>query len=335
MKITKCVIIGSCGHINYALQDIRQYPELTVCGIATADPVDVCSDLNVQITEEFNCRWFDDFRVMLDQLKPDVAIIATRFDLNGPVSLECLKRGINCFTEKSIAHNFEILEELRNTAEQNDALIIGMHGMRYEPEFYAAYQAVKNGLIGKPMLFTGQKSYKFGNDRPDFYRQRSTYGGTILWVAVHAIDWACWIMGEINDISAHHSNAHNFDYGDCEATAVMSFSFANGAMGTINADFYQPQQSKLHGGDQLRIAGNKGIIEVGNKQAFITTHEQPLTELPLEPGEFFADFCRKINNEGKCRLSMQETFRVNEIALQARASADSHSPVNTQVHSFS
>ncbi len=325
MKTTKCVIIGCCGHISYALRDIRQYPELEICGISTATPVDINSAVNRQLTEEFNCHWFDDFRIMLDQLKPDVAIIATRFDLNGSVSLECLRRGINCFTEKSIANSFELLEELHDVAKQNDATIIGMHGMRYEPEFYAAYQAVNNDLIGNPMLFTGQKSYKFGETRPEFYRQRSTYGGTILWVAVHAIDWACWIMGDINDIDARHSSAHNFDYGECEAATVMSFSFANGAMGTINADFYQPQQSKLHGDDRMRIAGDKGIIEVGNKQAFITTHEQPLTELPLETGEFFADFCREINGEGTCRISMQETFRVNKIALQARASADSRS----------
>jgi predicted dehydrogenase len=324
MKITKCVIIGSCGHINYALQDIRQYPELVICGISTANPVDIRAELNSQLTTEFNCRWFDDFRIMLDQLKPDVAIIATRFDLNGPVSLECLKRGINCFTEKSIAHSFEILEELRNVAAQNDLLIIGMHGMRYQPEFQAAHQAVKNGLIGNPILFTGQKSYKFGEARPEFYRHRSTYGGTILWVAVHAIDWAYWIMGDINHISARHSNTHNFGYGDCETATVLSFSFNSGAIGTINADFYQPQQAKLHGDDQLRIAGDKGIINVSNKQAFITTHKQARVELPLATGEFFADFCRKLNGTGECRISMQETFRVNEIALQARSSADSN-----------
>jgi predicted dehydrogenase len=322
MKNTTCVIIGSCGHINYALQDIKKYSELTLCGISTADPVDINPAVNSSLTEEYNCQWFDDFRIMLEQLKPDVAIIATRFDLNGFVSLECLKRGINCFTEKSIAHNFTILEQLRTVAANNNALIIGMHGMRYEAEFNAAYQAVKNNLIGTPMLFRGQKSYKFGNNRPGFYRNRATYGGTILWVAVHAIDWAYWTVGDINKINALHSNAHNFDYDECEASTVMSFSFTNGAIGTINADFYQPQKSKIHGDDQMRIAGDKGIVEVCYGKAYLTTHDQPRRELPLEDGEFFADFCREINGEGKCRISMQETFRVNEIALQARESAD-------------
>lgn len=322
MKKTTCVIIGSCGHINYALQDIRKYPELTLCGISTADQVDINLNTNNSLGKEFNCQWFDDFSVMLEQLNPDVAIIATRFDLNATVSLECLRRGINCFTEKSIAHNFAILEQLQIAAEANNALIIGMHGMRYNPEFNAAYQAVSSGMIGVPMLFTGQKSYKFGSGRPDFYRHRTTYGGTILWVAVHAIDWAYWTMGDISTINALHSAEHNFGYDECEASAVMSFSFTSGAIGTINADFYQPRQSTIHGDDQMRVAGDKGIVEVCYGKAFLTTHDQPRTALPLTAGDFFADFCREINGEGKCRLTMQDSFRVNEIALQARASAD-------------
>jgi predicted dehydrogenase len=321
----KIVIIGFCGHTGYALEGIRKNPELKIVGVATANPADINETAAADIIQKHGCLFHEDYRQMLDELRPDVAVIASRYDLNGVVSLECLRRGIHCFTEKAIAHNIEMLNNLKSAATENKVKIIGMHGMRYSPEYYAAYQAVKNGEIGVPVLFTGQKSYKFGQSRPEFYRRRETYGGTILWVAVHAIDWAYWIMGDMNSIQAFHTNQHNFGYGDCETAAAMLFSFKNGGFGTINTDFYQPRKSLLHGDDRMRIAGDKGIINVYEGKAFLTTHDKEMHELPLHDGDFFGDFCREIQGCGICRLSMADTFRVTELGIAARNRADTDS----------
>ncbi|MFA7230073.1 MAG: Gfo/Idh/MocA family oxidoreductase [Victivallaceae bacterium] len=324
MKQMSVAIIGTCGHIGYALAGIRKNLELTVCGISSADECDIKPALNEELAAEFNCGFYENYHELLERQQPDVAVIATRYDLNGKVSLDCLNRGINCFTEKSIAHDFATLEAICAAATKNQANIIGMHGMRYDPEYYAVYQAVKQGSIGKPMLFAGQKSYKFGNGRPEFYKKREFYGGTILWVAVHALDWAYWMMGDFDSIHAIHSAENNFGYGECEATAAMSFGFKSGAMGTVSADYYQPQKAKFHGGDRLRIAGDKGVITIHEQKAYLTTHEQERHELAQEDGDFFGDFCRELNGEGVCRLSMEDTFRVTEIGLYARESADKH-----------
>lgn len=321
----KTVIIGFCGHTGYALDGIRKNPELKIAGVATADPADVNETAAAGVIQSHGCRFYDDYRRMLDEQRPDVAVIASRYDLNGVISLECLRRGINCFTEKAVAHDLQMLTSLKSAAAENNVRIIGMHGMRYSPEYYAAYLAVKNGEIGDPVLFTGQKSYKFGTGRPEFYKRRETYGGTILWVAVHAIDWACWIMGDMNSIQAFHSNQHNFGHGDCEAAAAMLFSFKNGGFGTINADFYQPLRSRLRGDDRMRIAGDKGVINVHEGKAFLTTHEHEILELPLQDGDFFGDFCREIQGRGVCRISMDDTFRVTELGIIARDNADLNS----------
>ena len=98
---------------------------------------------------------------MLDIEQPDVVGISTRYDLNAELSIECLNRGIHCMTEKAIAHTPEKLCEIRKSAEASGKTIIGMHAMRYSPEYYAAYKALKGGAIGEPRLITGQKSYGF------------------------------------------------------------------------------------------------------------------------------------------------------------------------------
>ncbi|MEA2012931.1 MAG: Gfo/Idh/MocA family oxidoreductase [Verrucomicrobiota bacterium] len=313
-------IIGSSGHYSYVTQGIRDNKELKLVGVAPGSDVDSAEDLK-RIADEFGCKPYDSYAEMLDIEKPDVAGISSRYDLNADISIDCLNRGIHCMTEKTIAHSYEKLDAIRKAAENSGKTIIAMHAMRYTPEFYAAYKALEKGAIGEPRLITGQKSYGFNSARPEFYKARDTYGGTILWVASHAIDWAYWMMGEFKTIYALHSAKNNLNYGTCEMVAAIAFSFPNGAIGTINSDFYQPKKSKTPG-DQIRIAGDKGIIQVRNNKAFLTTDDQEKIELPLETGDFFGDFCRELQGNGKCRLSMLDTFNVTNLCLRARESAD-------------
>ena len=326
----KIVVIGGIGHINYALNGIRKNSgTLKLCAFASAVPGDMPDNTAGILRSEFSARAFTDWHGMLDTVKPDIAVIATRFDLNGVVSLECLKRGINCFTEKTIAHSLKLLAELEQAADANNAQIIGMHGMRYTPEFFAAYEAVRNGAVGDIVMLYGRKSYCFGANRPDFYRQRATYGGTILWVAVHALDWFCWFAGDISQIYATQTIKGNRGYGDCESATAITVNFANNAIGTISADFLRSKNAGSHGNDQLRIAGDKGIIEVKYGKAVLTDDEHPPRELELQPeGDFFGDYCRSLRGEGHCLLTMNDTFQVSRTALLARESADTHKAVS-------
>ena len=62
--------------------------------------------------------------------------------------------------------------------------------------FQAAREAVQQGAIGEPILISSQKSYKYGAKRPWFYKERRTYGGTIPWVGIHALDYMKWVSGQ-------------------------------------------------------------------------------------------------------------------------------------------
>jgi len=322
----KIVVIGGSGHISYALQGIKKNPDSQqLCAFSSGLPGDMTSETAKMLNDEFKAKHFADWRDMLDEVKPDVAVIATRFDMNAVISLECLKHGINCFTEKTIAHSMELLDELEQAANDNNAQIIGMHGMRYSPDFFAAYEAFQEGAIGKAVMLYGRKSYHFNSSRPDFYRKRETYGGTILWVAVHAIDWFSWFSGDISEIYATQTVKGNKGYDECEAAAAISMHFANDAVGTISADFLRPKNAGSHGDDQVRIAGEKGIIEVRHGKAILTDNENQPRELQLKAeGDFFGDFCRSLQGKGHCRLTMADTFQVSRAGLYARESADKH-----------
>lgn len=323
-NMIKVVLIGACGHSFTAIDTIRLHRDkLILCGVSSAVSGDISPDRKNNLMREFGCTEFVDYRKMLDKVKPGIACVDSRFDLNGPVSAECLRRGIHCYTEKTIAHSMKMLAELREAATVGGAQIIGMHTMRYEPHFYAAWNAVNSGAIGTPRIIIGRKSYKFGKSRPDFYRFRKFYGGTILWVAIHALDLIWWTAGNFEVASAIHSRQDNFNFGECESSCIISLTGKDGYIGVVTADFYQPDKAREHGDDQLRIAGARGVIEVLNGKAWITTHDSPKTELKATGyGDFFLDFYRYLYENGQCRLNMEETFNITTAALYARDFAD-------------
>ena len=98
-----------------------------------------------------------------------------------------------------------------------------MLDMRTLPIFRAARQAVQQGAIGDPILISSQKSYKYGAKRPWFYRERKTYGGTISWVGIHALDYMEWVSGQkYTHVAAYEGNKAHSQSPGCEESNSSS-----------------------------------------------------------------------------------------------------------------
>jgi predicted dehydrogenase len=244
------------------------------------------------------------------------------------ISIECLKRNIHVMCEKPVAMDMEELEELKDVYSKSNAQFVGMHAMRYQPNFRAGYKALRAGLIGKPILINSQKSYAFSLQRPQFYKERKKFGSSLCWVAIHAIDWTYWMMGGFENVFAAHTTEGNMGYDSCESSGIIAFKLKERGQGCINFDFLKAQKDTIPQ-DRCRIAGENGVIEIYNQKAFIATHEQEARELKLEPEEsFFRAFIEEIRGEGKCLLNAEDTFEVTRLALLARDSADKNILIN-------
>ena len=89
----KVVIIGSLGHIGYAFKTLIAGQEAVPCGIASCTDGDLPGASLPGILAKLKCPFFESWEKMLDEVKPDIAVIGTRYDRNGIISLECLRRG--------------------------------------------------------------------------------------------------------------------------------------------------------------------------------------------------------------------------------------------------
>ncbi len=244
--------------------------------------------------------------------------------MNAEATVAALDRDIHVVSEKPVATSFDALNRVEEARVRSKARLTAMFGMRFGPSFLTARKAVTDGLIGEPILATGQKSYKFGK-RPDFFRERETYGGSIPWVAIHAIDYVRWVTGQdYTHVTALHGNASHPDYPGCEDHGGILYRFGNGGTAVIHLDYLRPEGAATHGDDRLRIAGSEGVLEIvdGGTRTTLLREGEPC-DLPLpESINLLADLIAELKGEGTHLIDPYEATYVTRLALMAREAAD-------------
>ena len=207
-------------------------------------------------------RVYENYHDMLEKEQLDVVGVCLPFYQNAEASIQAARKGIHVLSEKPAAINLPDLARLEQEIHQSGVGYSIMLDMRALPIFQAARKAVQQGAIGEPILLSSQKSYQFGSERPWYYKERKTYGGTIPWVGIHALDYMRWVSGqEYTQVAAFEGNKAHPQTPGCEDHAGLLFRLANGGTATCHLDFLRPESAPTHGDDRLRIAGSEGVLE--------------------------------------------------------------------------
>ncbi len=322
----RVALVGMDGHHGILFDGLRFVDDCQFVAAAKGKRDDDLSLLSRHETFGRDVRLYDDYRKLLGTEKPDVVVVGMPYHRNAEVSTEAAKRGCHVMSEKPIATTLEDLDRLRQAVEESGVRLTTMFEMRCSPAYAAARKAVQEGLIGEPVLAFGQKSYRFGQSRPAFYKHRKTYGGTIPWVAIHAIDFVRYVTGvSYACVSALQANKAHSDYAECEDCGALLFGLANGGQAVITFDYLRPAKAPSHGDDRLRVAGSAGVVEVKDQGCHceVITHDTPPRDLPLaQKRQLFADFVNELRGQGEHVIGPDEPFRITEVALRARDAAD-------------
>jgi predicted dehydrogenase len=292
-------------------------------------------------------RLFGDWRRLLDETRPEIAVVNPPFHLIGEVARECLERGIHVFAEKPLATTWEEYEALRSRIRPDGPRFMAMLTMRYDGLFRAARRVLAEGDLGRPVLFSAQKSYPLqgwdGGPRPGFYRTRETYGGTLLWIGTHVLDLLRWFSAsEFASVGAAQTTLGNGGNGEMESAAALHLVMASGAVAAAHVDFLRRRdgaaaapgasgpaakagRSKVQvswGDDRFRVACEGGVLEVAGGSLHV---EGPggRREIPPDPdGSMFDAFLGWAAGSCPMDLSAGDCLKAAEAALRARDAAD-------------
>jgi predicted dehydrogenase len=311
-------VIGMEGHLSEVLEPIKSLPDVELVCVADSDPARMAKLAPA-------VRRYSDYRGMLDRERIDVVGIGGSNGDRAAIILECAARKVHVASEKPLAIERADLERIKQSVQQNGIRLTMFLPMRFDGPYLALKQMVTSGAIGEVAQIDGQKSYKLG-ERSAWMLRRESYGGTIPYIGVHMVDLMRWISGrEFVEAVSFQSHIGYPEYGTMENTTGSLFRLDNGGVAALHMDYLRPAPAPTHGDDRLRLAGTHGVVEYQEATGvtIVTVGEKPrtITDLPKNRS-LLLDFLDSVYNGKPAGLPLSDIYKVNEIVLAARESAE-------------
>ncbi|MEN6386900.1 MAG: Gfo/Idh/MocA family oxidoreductase [Phycisphaerales bacterium] len=326
MKVNKIVCIGGYGHSVTVLDDMVGMKNVSLVACAPAYKGEKIDNVKNHKIFNFRVQIFNEYKEMLNTIKPDITIISTRLDKIPAVTIDAAKAKSHLIVEKPLALDFKTLSLVNKTIKENRVKLMAMLTMRSLPAFIAARKIYKRGDIGEVVIINARKSYKWGHDRPKWFGVRSMYGGTIPWVGIHALDFINYITGlEFTKVAAMHSNYAHSSHKRCEDNCALIYELSNGGHATVSVDFCRPMSASTHGDDWIRIVGTKGVIEANASKEFceVIKENQLPKKVKLPKNEkIFKNFLTSLAGKSDYHVPEKESFMLTNASLCGRQAAD-------------
>jgi predicted dehydrogenase len=317
----RLAIIGLEGHTSEILGPMGRLPDVALVAIQDPNP-----SLMASMRAKYpSARAYDDWRELLDQERLDMVGTCGTNGERAEILIACARRKLHIVAEKPLAITTADLERVKQSVAENGVRLTMLISMRFEAQYRALKQIVDSGEIGEVAQIAAQKSYKMG-DRPAWMRHRSSFGGTIAYIAVHMVDLMRWTSGRdmIETISVQGRVGFPV-LGEMENTTATIFGLDNGGTAALHMDYLRPDTATTWGDDRLRLAGTRGVAEyqAATGVTLITDKHAPRTISELPPnGSLFLDFLNSVYNSRPTLLELRDIYRVNEIVLAARDAGD-------------
>jgi predicted dehydrogenase len=322
----RIAIIGLKGHHNVVTDGAREMGGCQIVAVSDDNPQAV-SDFVAAEPLANGADTYADWRHLLEHAMFDLACVGDENGIRAEQLLALAARGGHIITEKPLTTNLDDLARVRAALNNSPGRMTMLLTMRHEAKYATMRRLVQEGAIGTVCQVTSQKSYRWG-ERPTWQMSRARLGGIIPFIGIHALDLMRWVTGlEYSRIAAFHGRLGKPEMLETEDSASILALFAGGATATARLDYLRPMTAPTHGDDRIRVAGGLGIIEsVGDEPdlRLVTTSREPV-RIPAEPtANLFVDFVNAIGENRPSRITADDAYRITELVLRARDSADGH-----------
>ena len=183
---------------------------------------------------------YSDLDHMLSATEIDFGVACFRNDVNAELCIQLLQAGIHVVSEKPIGHTVAKIETAVKAAKDANLILGVMYQNRYHPTTQEAKQLIQKGVFGdvtacEARMVTSQ--VKFRNPKHWLFKKAQSGGGILSWLGCHYIDLVTYILGQdIVQVSGVVDTLSKEDI-DVEDVASLTFRFANGALGSMQAGY--------------------------------------------------------------------------------------------------
>ncbi len=248
---------------------------------------DVKEDRAKAAAELFGCRYYTDYREMMDKEHLNSVHICTPHHLHAPIALEAIGRGLHVLTEKPMALNVSDAEQMIQAAEDHHVKLMVSFQNRFNPGSLLIREKLQSGELGRILSARMLVTW----DRSDEYYSKSDWkgtwdkegGGVMIDQAIHTLDLMNWfISSPVDHINVHMGNrAHHLIDVDDYAEGMIAYK--NG----VTASFYAINYYAYDAPVEIELCCENGIAKLVGEKAVITLFDGREFSADRDPRQTF------------------------------------------------
>ncbi|WP_282130014.1 Gfo/Idh/MocA family protein [Roseobacter litoralis] len=278
------------------------------------------------------------FETLADALasQAHLALIAAIPADRAALAIQCMQRGMDVMTDKPGCTTMAQLDDLRRAVRDTGRIWSINFSERFEvPAVTRASALVAEGAIGRVVHTAGLGPHRLNKEtRPDWFFDRTRYGGILTDIASHQIDQFLHFTGSTeaevtHAFVANHTNPAHPGLQDFGEITLKS----DQGTGSIRVDWYTPDALPTWGDGRLTILGTEGYIELrkyvdvggrdGTDHLILVTGDRCEKIDASDAGLPYSDhLLNDIENRTETAMTQAHCFKVMELALQAQALAE-------------
>ena len=206
-----------------------------------------------------------DFEQLLKNKSVNTIVIATQHDMHATQVIQALNYGKNVFVEKPLALTHDEMAAIKTAYYKQEGrckLMVGFN-RRFAPQIIKMKKLLE--VINQPKVFI--MTMNAGAIPKDHWTQDLRIGGgRIIGEACHYIDLMRFLAdSEIISFTATSIGTQNFS-DISEDKALITLSFADGSIGTIN---YLANGGKSFAKERIEVFSNNAVLQLDNFRRLI------------------------------------------------------------------
>jgi UDP-N-acetylglucosamine 3-dehydrogenase len=237
----KCAVIGLG---NMGKHHARVYSELTSCDLVAV--ADINHFQGEPLAKKYNCRFYNDFREMIEKESVDAVSIAVPTSMHQKVAIFCIERGIHLLLEKPIAATLKEAENISKAAQNKGVILQIGHIEHFNPAVLKLIEILQNGVLGQLLTIVVRR---VGITPPQIRD-----ANVIIDLAIHDIELCNFLVNRLPE--KIYCRAGTGILEDREDYADIFLSY-DGVNVLIQSNWITPVKIR-----QMHLTGTKGYAEL-------------------------------------------------------------------------
>ncbi|MGH2820073.1 MAG: Gfo/Idh/MocA family protein, partial [Actinomycetota bacterium] len=259
------VVVGAGAHIfNW------HRPGLESDGFELVGVCDVEPERSRDRAREMGCSSYTNHEEMLDEARPDVAVVMTPHPSHAPISIRCLQAGCHVLVEKPMALHAGEADAMIDAAARNERLLAVCFQNRLRADVAGAKKLVSGGRIGAiqrvEVTRTWPRTAAYYADVPWRGTWAGEGGGVLMNQAPHHLDLLCHLLGRPARVAGWTRRLlHDIETED---TVHAILEWDEGALG-----FFHASTAQAGTPERFEIVGTKGRLLIIPEDLRLYTYE--------------------------------------------------------------